>query len=142
MIKRNKITLKEIAEDHFNGESSNQNECSNNMINLVEKCVQDYIRGADLENSDLTKELILHNWLSVLDQYVFKSNPFALFQRESSQLGQEIRQRVGSVDRHDAAANLVGCRVEGHGELRSHGLSHERCNPRYDPRCREERPAH
>ncbi len=74
-------TLKKIAEDHFNGESSNQNKCSDEMINLVEKCVQDYIRGADLENSDLTKELILHNWLSVLDQYVFKKSPDIHFKK-------------------------------------------------------------
>jgi len=44
---------------------------------LVDKCVQKFIQNKKIENIDSQKKVILRNWLSTLNQYIFKKRqPF------------------------------------------------------------------
>lgn len=44
---------------------------------LVDKCVQNFIQNKKIENVDNKKKVILRNWLSTLNQYIFKKRqPF------------------------------------------------------------------
>lgn len=50
---------------------------------LVGKCVQKFIKGTELEDIDAPKRIILRNWLSTLDQYVFKKSPGPHFEKHA-----------------------------------------------------------
>lgn len=50
---------------------------------LVGKCVQKFIQGKELEDINDTMRIILRNWLTTLDQYVFKKSPGPHFEKHA-----------------------------------------------------------
>ena len=50
---------------------------------LVGKCVQKFVQGKELEDIDATNKIILRNWLSTIDQYVFKKSPAPHFEKHA-----------------------------------------------------------
>ncbi len=71
--KRKKIELQTITNDEdYNYALLNH---------IVDNCVQKYIQGVDLKDIDAMKGIILRNWLSALDQYVFKRSPPPHFEK-------------------------------------------------------------
>jgi len=58
--------------------------CNDALLDyLVDNCVQKYIQGEDLKNIDAKDRIILRNWLTTLDQYVFKKSPGPHFEKHA-----------------------------------------------------------
>jgi hypothetical protein len=71
--------LKEAASKYFGNESREKYE---HFDSLVNKCIQKYIQDEGLNDIDDTK-IVLRNWLSALDQYVFKMSTGPHFDKHS-----------------------------------------------------------
>lgn len=69
--------LKEEASKYFSNESREWDE---QFDSLVSNCIQKYIQEEDLNDIGDTK-IVLRNWLSALDQYVFKNSTESHFNK-------------------------------------------------------------
>jgi CRISPR/Cas system-associated protein Csm6 len=75
--------LKNFAREYFSKKPSEQDNQYKEVTKMVDNCVRKYIHGDGLECIEGVRKIIIHNWLSALDQYVFKKSPGPHFEKHA-----------------------------------------------------------
>jgi hypothetical protein len=75
--------LKKCAREYFSKDSTEKDNQYEELRNKVDNCVQKYLREEGLECIEGVRKIILRNWLSTLDQYVFKKSTGPHFEKHA-----------------------------------------------------------
>lgn len=75
--------LKNFAREYFSKDSTEWDNQYKEITDMVGECVRKYIGGEGLECIEGVRKIILRNWLSTLDQYVFKKSPGPHFEKHA-----------------------------------------------------------